>query len=193
MVIYITADPHYSNTNIIKHTNRPYLDKNEMDYDFIRIHNKVISKDDTYVCVGDWCLYSNWNRLRHKSILSMLNGKKKILISGNHDGTATKMKALGFDLVYPRWRMDDVIFIHKPQDAVKMQHTKGKIIITGHCHNATTRFYKLKGHKIVNIGVDLWNYEPVCLSRIREEYKSAIFPDLTEQFDKYEKRRKETK
>jgi calcineurin-like phosphoesterase family protein len=192
MAIFVSADTHYSNIGIIKHCSRNFLGRNEMDLKQIQNHNKVITNKDDYICVGDWCLQSKWNKMRHKAIMSMLNGRRKTLILGNHDKTKSGMLDIGFDRVYKKMSLGKILMIHKPQDAVKLKPPKDSIIITGHCHNNTPQFYTLHGYKIVNIGVDLWDFHPIALKTILKEYRRARFPDITKQFTNYEKRKHET-
>lgn len=91
-MIYFTSDHHFGHTNIIKYSNRPYLNVNEMHNDYIQKWNEVVSKDDVVYYLGD---FSFLDTVKSKEILSQLNGQIH-LISGNHDKNDTEMLKMGF-------------------------------------------------------------------------------------------------
>ncbi len=45
--IFLSADHHFSHANIIRYTDRPFADVEEMDLELVRRWNEVVSKDDT--------------------------------------------------------------------------------------------------------------------------------------------------
>lgn len=86
-MIYFISDTHFYHSNIIKYSNRPFKDVNEMNETIINSWNSVVKNDDTVYHLGDFCLSSDDEI---KSIFNMLNGNK-ILIRGNHDRKPIKL------------------------------------------------------------------------------------------------------
>ncbi|MEA2041648.1 MAG: metallophosphoesterase family protein [Bacteroidota bacterium] len=82
--IYFTSDHHFGHKNIIKYSERPFKDINEMDEILIRKWNEKVNPEDEVYHLGDVGLSSS-GKLR--KILERLNGKI-YLISGNHEDSA---------------------------------------------------------------------------------------------------------
>ena len=82
--IWFTSDTHFGHKNIIKFSERPFSDVEEMDEVMIRRWNEVVGKDDTVYHLGDFAFLST-GKLRQ--LISRLNGKI-CLVNGNHDGPA---------------------------------------------------------------------------------------------------------
>lgn len=80
--LFFTADTHFGHANIIKYCNRPFSSVEEMDETLIRNWNSVVPADAVVFHLGDFCLDT---KERWEDIFKRLNGKEKILITGNHD------------------------------------------------------------------------------------------------------------
>ena len=79
---FFTSDTHFYHHNVIKYSNRPYENIEEMHEDMIDRWNRAIGKGDLVYHLGDFSLESNPELI--DAILGRLNGKI-ILIRGNHD------------------------------------------------------------------------------------------------------------
>ena len=77
-MIWFTADQHFGHANIIKFTNRPFADVDEMDKHLIDRWNSSVASADTVYHLGDFTL-GVVTRARH--YFSQLNGK--IYVLGN--------------------------------------------------------------------------------------------------------------
>lgn len=82
--IYFTSDHHFGHKNIIKFSERPFEDVNEMDEILIQRWNEKVNPEDEVYHLGDVGLSSS-GKLR--KILERLNGKI-YLINGNHEKSA---------------------------------------------------------------------------------------------------------
>lgn len=109
---FFTADPHFGHANIIRYSNRPWLDPatdlmvnpedpkgpliwvsdqvarkrcDEMDAAIISNWNSVVGPEDTVYLIGDFCFGKYTGTFRH--YFDLLTGKI-IFIKGNHDKLA---------------------------------------------------------------------------------------------------------
>lgn len=82
--IFFTADHHFGHANIIRFTNRPFKDIDEMNEELIKRWNEKVGKEDFVYHLGDLSLGSPQ---KTKEILDELNGKI-YLIKGNHEKSA---------------------------------------------------------------------------------------------------------
>lgn len=98
MKIFIIGDPHLNHFNTIRYCNRPFVSAREMDNVLINNWNKVVSQEDIVYVNGDFCLAPKY---KIKEYVSLLNGRKRLII-GNHDdyGIKTYTEA-GFEMVSP--------------------------------------------------------------------------------------------
>lgn len=78
---FFTADEHYGHNNIIKYCNRPFQNVEEMDEAITNNHNKIVSKCDTTIHLGDFTLEKYEVAQRY---IKQLNGSH-VFIRGSHD------------------------------------------------------------------------------------------------------------
>ncbi|MGH7974844.1 MAG: hypothetical protein ACREBR_04915 [bacterium] len=165
----------FGHANIIKYCNRPFATAGEMDRHIISEWNKIVTKDDVVYHMGDVAFTSpEW--CRH--IIENLNGYK-ILILGNHDRAAEKMKERGFQEVHQSLKLTlsdgtEANLSHypykgssaedphyRPKFETKSVIDDGKLLINGHVHTAwKTKPGKYKNW-MINVGMDQWNFKPV--------------------------------
>lgn len=143
-----------------------------MDKSLIDNWNSLVSPTDTVYHLGDFSFASKEDT---EAIVKSLNGNK-ILIRGNHDRfTSTKMRAFGFADVYQSLQIDffgqKVNLSHYPYYAAGAisegkqnfyLENDGNWLLHGHVHNS----YKRKD-KMINVGVDVWDFVPVSEGRIK--------------------------
>jgi calcineurin-like phosphoesterase family protein len=82
--IYFTSDHHFGHKNIIKYSNRPFSNLDEMHEVMIERWNAKVGPEDHVYHLGDLALCSP---KQLEAILDQLNGKIH-LIKGNHESTA---------------------------------------------------------------------------------------------------------
>lgn len=80
---FVTSDTHFGHANIIKYSNRPFKDKDEMDEEMIRRWNEKIPQENAIVYfLGDIAFYRDHKKT--VAVLNRLHGTKR-LVKGNHD------------------------------------------------------------------------------------------------------------
>src|SRR4051812_42588376 len=87
---WFTSDTHYHHKNIIKYSNRPFANVQEMNEAIINNFNSVVKPGDLVYHLGDFgfCTIDQADQ-----ILSRLNGRK-YFIWGNHDKILEKNPAI---------------------------------------------------------------------------------------------------
>lgn len=141
MNVYFTSDRHFSHTKMAK--TRGFDSVEAMNEKLIEDHNSVVGPNDTVIDLGDVHL-GNPNAVA--PLLKRLNGKRKILIRGNHDTNKNFNKiAHLYDEVYdgfhaPNWIQFDgnklpIVLSHCPLASWGGQY-HGTIHLHGHCHNS---------------------------------------------------------
>ena len=95
-MVYFIADTHFGHTNIIKYSNRPFIDTDDMASKLIANWNSVVDKLDIVYHLGD---FSFKGTTYARSICRRLNGYK-ILLLGNHDRWCKNWYDIGFDEIY---------------------------------------------------------------------------------------------
>jgi calcineurin-like phosphoesterase family protein len=169
---YFTSDTHFSHRNIIKYTNRPFANADEMNEEIIRNWNRIVTKQDIIYHLGDVAFEKDRDKLVW--MLSRLNGEKH-LIWGNHDKL---LKTI-------RWQdhfqsAQPMRVIHVPPEATGTG--RGQRIVLCHyamrvwdqSHHGTWQLY---GHShgslpddvnmlSCDVGVDSWNFAPVSMAQL---------------------------
>lgn len=183
MTTYFTSDTHFGHKNVIGYCNRPYASVEEMNEALIANWNARVQPGDTIYHLGDFAM---GQKTLHRGFLERLQGHK-ILIRGNHDQTATKMRALGFDEVYTHHTMvyDGFrLFLghipprdidpygdryYDPEYVLAPEPGSYDLWICGHVHDKFLR----RGN-VINVGVDRWGYRPVTFDEIIERCPAPV-------------------
>lgn len=167
---WFISDTHFSHTNIIRYTGRPFETVEEMNRCLIKNWNDCIDADDQVFFLGDFGL-GDVDHLH--SICSQLKGHK-ICIRGNHDRNANHMMRVGFSIVlesaFLKIGQHTVELIHVPSNE-KPAHFQ----LHGHVHEK--RPSKIISNQL-NLCVEVWDYKPVAekiiLSLLDKASKSEI-------------------
>jgi calcineurin-like phosphoesterase family protein len=153
-----------------------------MDAELAKNWRELIMPDDEVWLLGDICMGDKDKSL---PLLASLPGTKH-LITGNHDDPFRKPEEVAtylqfFDSVQDSTTLtignEIVNLCHFPylgadrgrghSDAKRFRENRliddGRILICGHVHEA----WKTKD-RMLNVGVDMWNYYPVSEDQIRE-------------------------
>jgi calcineurin-like phosphoesterase family protein len=83
---WFLSDPHFGHGNIMKYSNRPFKDTNEMDAYILNETNKVVKPEDTLYVLGDW-LFGPDKVRRFLEYRNRIACQNIITIWGNHDDT----------------------------------------------------------------------------------------------------------
>lgn len=84
--VWFTSDSHFGHKNIIRFSNRPFDNVDEMNEELIKAWNRVVDYNDDVYHLGDFALT---NSDKTHSILERLNGNIH-LITGNHEKSVLK-------------------------------------------------------------------------------------------------------
>ena len=164
MKTFVISDTHFGHKNIIKYSNMPFKDINEMNETLISNWNKEISPDDNVYHLGDISFYKKSELL---NILSRLNGNI-YLVLGNHDRQFKTIKEwmdTGFfkEVYFESMIKNDILFSHKPIDS--------KLInIHGHVH--IEKEYKDFTCTSACVCIERINYTPIDLNIILNKIKN---------------------
>ena len=169
---YYTSDTHFFHANIIEYCNRPFTNVTHMDKSLIREWNrKVTTEDDIYI-LGDFAFARAADISKVETLCKKLNGRKH-LIYGNHDVIHPhRLAEAGIQsLHYPYLTLDNGWhLIHDPSLAVAFP--KGSVVLAGHIHDLTgDKVIANKDKLVINVGVDIWNYQPVSEEEIENLIK----------------------
>lgn len=168
--LWFYSDPHFFHHNIIRFTNRPYKNVEEMNQDLVHRFNSKVGKEDKVIFVGDMFFFKRNKEDIQKclDIYHALNGSHKTLILGNHDKSTHYFP---FDVTVKFLKMtiadEEVLVNHYPYRPIDCPEMKkrpldeGKFLIHGHSHNKV----KVKD-KMINVCCDSWDYLPVSIEEI---------------------------
>lgn len=187
--IWFTSDQHFWHKNVIEYCKRPFSSVEEMNELMIQYYNELVKPEDTVYMLGDFSL-------AHRAVTTIcprLMGNKH-LIAGNHDHChpihakekeerLQKARKLYYEAGFKSICLEDTRLIagqivhlhHMPYqsaDATDERHQrwrpedKGSWLLHGHVHEK----WKQKG-RMINVGVDVWNYRPVHIDEIAELIK----------------------
>ena len=87
--IWFVSDLHMYHTNIIRLSNRPFADIEEMSKVLVDNWNNVVKEDDIVFNLGDFCWSESY--IIWAKVIDKLNGHQ-VLIKGNHDHPKTLQK-----------------------------------------------------------------------------------------------------
>ena len=160
-MIWFTADQHFSHENVILYCDRPFGSINKMNQVLISNYRKVVNPDDTVYFIGDLTLAGPMRRYAVESIIQQLPGRK-ILILGNHDKLDPFTYVdIGFESVHTMLDIGDYILVHDPAIA---NTNLSRNWLCGHVHKL---FKVAENKRVVNVGVDMWDFAPVSISDIQ--------------------------
>lgn len=183
---FFTSDHHFGHKKVIEFCSRPWPDVFAMNAGLARRWNETVGPDDDVWILGDFTFGGTQFTA---SVLKNLRGRKH-LIRGNHDWKriGPKRNDLGFativDGTQDLWLTDPPLrwtkkvrmshfpyqFSH-PSDA-RYEELRpiddGGWLLHGHVHQS----WKVK-ERMINVGVDVWDYRPVSESQIFEIIRQA--------------------
>jgi len=187
MSIFFTSDQHYYHTNIIKFCNRPFATVEEMNEKMVYNWNSIVKPEDSVYCLGDFSM-----AFRSVELFSSRLMGKKFLIPGNHDfchsvhkksrhpenqkkwikeyeknGWIVLPEQMKFDIDGITVNLCHMPYIEDHTGEVRYEKNRpvddGNWLLHGHIHEK----WKIK-NKMINVGVDIWDFKPVSLDQIKE-------------------------
>lgn len=155
-----------------------------MDLEIVHRFNQRVTPEDTVYCLGDLCF---WKPSVGVPLLKTLNGHR-VLVKGNHDKYSTaQYRAAGFETIveemvikiqgervklshYPHWPRADELN-GEPQKELRYPDRRPardcRWLLHGHVHKS----WKQR-ERMINVGVDVWDFAPVSESVIASLIKS---------------------
>lgn len=176
--IFFTSDHHFFHKNIIRYSNRPYKDLEEMHENLIRNWNAVVQPQDLVYHLGDIALTDDIGALR--DLLQTLHGDI-IYINGNHERLTGAVR----DRFLSR---HDYLEIKVPDSDAK--NGKQSITLLHYAmrvwHKAYHGAWHLYGHSHGNlpydpdslsfdVGVDANNYTPLSYAQVKARMAEKCF------------------
>lgn len=153
MNTWFISDTHFGHANIIKYSNRPYKDVDEMNEMMIQEWNKLVKPGDNVHHNGDFA-FMPVDRL--EKLLWRLNGNIHLVL-GNHDKEIVKnrnrlLKQGKFNTIqnYNELKMggEMIVLFHYGLRVWNKSH-HGSILLYGHSHGSLPPY-----GKSVDVGVD---------------------------------------
>jgi len=181
MKVFFTADCHFDHANIIKYCNRPFKNIAHMNYEIVRRWNNVVSPEDLVYHVGDFAFKGQLNgRIFEKRLNGII-----VHIRGNHDknnGIKTYI-----DEAIMSFGGKTVFVQHKPP-IDKNEIPVCDFVVCGHVHEKwKAKFVKDCNIPIINVGVDVWNFEPVSTLSLLKYYSQLINKEALKKLIKSKK------
>ena len=168
-MIFFSSDLHFYHEKIIRHTQRPYYNVEQMNKSLIKKWNDKIAFDDEVYILGDFTMKG---ADLASAILYSLKGKKH-LIRGNHDHFIDEPQFDGSlfvtvqDYLEITYLNTDFVLFHYP--IVEWNGSgKGAIALHGHQHNHKEYNVENLRNGILryDVGVDANNMAPVSAKEI---------------------------
>lgn len=162
-MIWLTADTHWGHANIIKYCSRPFYNVAHMDLELTRRWNETVRRQDIVMHLGDFGFCKTPPKL---------NGKI-FLLPGNHDRKCIVRKWVGngflAGIIAPNDKLaEGVHMYHKPHLELPGRQ------VCGHVHEK----FKLLDNRILNVGVDVWDYRPVSIDTVLAQFPEPGVPLL---------------
>ena len=170
MSIWFTSDTHFNHANVIKYSQRPFEDLEDMTETLIERWNACVQPGDTIYHLGDFAL--SWGKKLKDlcdSLLERLNGQKWLIV-GNHDREEVTKNPRWVKVVhYHEIKLDlggehrqRIVMCHYAMRSWN-QMQRGSWMLHGHSHGNLEDI----GGKIMDVGVDAQDYAPVSLDAVR--------------------------
>lgn len=153
--VWVWSDQHYWHNNIIRYSNRPFADVEDMNNQLLANYNALVGVDDFVLWLGD-VAFKNVTTVNEW--LDRHNGVK-IHIIGNHD-----INRDGTVAVYNVDEADICYYVPLPHVGIVLTHypmtnvPDGCINVHGHTHT-----YEMQTPNHINVSVEALNYRPVLL------------------------------
>lgn len=176
---FFTSDSHFGHVNIIKYCNRPFASVPEMNSALVAGWNRRVGPDDIVYHLGDFAMGPKHLWPEYRRQLSA----RIVFILGNHDAPLGRFQEMLLpgdvwftDYVYRSSMGLRISLAHIPPDHDEVRPREGRLLransfpnvtpdlmFCGHVHGQW-RVHPVNG--CINVGVDVWDYEPKTLDKI---------------------------
>lgn len=170
MTTWFTSDTHFGHKGIIRLSNRPFADVDDMNKSLIDNLNKKVMPSDTLYHLGDFSWDDEQGMRDYRNKIRCNN---IIFIYGNHDKVLEANRKLTLELFSEAHvsleRSIHGQYIHMFHFPILEwdQYWRGSWHLFGHVHGS-------KQHpesKAIDVGVDNLNYNPISFEELAERMK----------------------
>ena len=175
-MIFFISDTHFYHNNVIRLSERPFKDMDEMHNVIIKNWNETIKKTDEIYILGDFSFKGSATEVN--DLVKKLHGKK-YLIRGNHDRYIddpdfdhSNFEWIRYYHTFKEHNQRFVLFHYPILEWQGIHH--GAIHLYGHVHNNETHleaevdFEKILGTRAVNVSAEVLNYRPISIYEVLE-------------------------
>lgn len=170
--LFFTADTHFSHKNIVKYSNRPFANSQEMDQRMIENWNAKVPVNGVVWFLGDFAFSDEEPAQR---ILNRLNGSKHLII-GNHDKTGVRLKGWKsisrMEEIYAENQM--IVLCHYAMKVWNKSH-HGTWQLYGHSHGSLPDDPNALAF---DVGVDCHNYTPLSFFDVERIMQKKTFKPI---------------
>lgn len=178
-MIWFTSDWHLHHANIIKYCDRPFKNTHFMNKVILEKYHQNIRENDQVYFLGDMTMWGPSHTDRFAPLMQSLPGIKHLIL-GNHDRFKPfAYHKMGFTSVHTMlhktfhhenlmFGQADFFMAHDPAWA----NIPETLWICGHVHEKW-KTLKTDTCSIVNVGVDVWDFEPVSLEDVITALQTA--------------------
>lgn len=166
--IWTWSDQHFFHKNIIRYSDRPFNDLDEMNQALVDNYKARVQPDDVCIWGGDvgFAPDEAINEILHQC------PGYKILIIGNHDFRRKKLRKLHFDEIHVAYDYTlydtQLVFTHYPFDTVEYPIVN----IHGHSHTFNSE------HPLcINVSVEQIDYVPITFEELAEKVKTRLISE----------------
>lgn len=185
MEIWISSDLHLWHENIIRYSNRPFKNGEEMTEKLIEWHNVYVKPQDHWYHLGDLTmLRGKSNGLQALQLIAAvhrMNGHKRTLL-GNHDHFLPEVYlACGFEKIVGtgQW-LDKIILSHYPVYPASLGRSSG--CVHGHTHDQDDEPVhawidgggKQYVQPYLNVSVERTGYRPLSLGEVKDKLAKMV-------------------
>lgn len=199
-MIWFSSDHHFSHFNVIRYSNRPFTTVEEMNEEMVRRWNARVKPEDTVYYLGDFslsrqALTTYLPRLNGEKHLIAGNHDHCHPVHYKKEAKGERMRALYLETGFSSVALEDSILIEIPgrpentlqYEKVKLHHMpysgdhvgeerytewrpkdEGGWLLHGHVHEKW-----IVKDRMINVGVDAWQYEPVSIDSLRSLIQGA--------------------
>lgn len=155
--IWVISDTHFGHTNILEYANRPFQNVDDMNEYMVERWNSVVKEGDKVYHLGD--VY-----FKDASMLSQLNGKKRLILGNHDDGRDKKLLAVFQKILsYRMMPQFGLIFSHIPIHEKSLLRSGQECVnVHGHIHEKPQISPR---HR--NVCVEELDYTPINIEDLR--------------------------
>ena len=167
--VWLWSDLHFGHKNIIRFSDRPFDDVEQMNEYLVANFNDYVGPNDISIWVGDIAF---GNDTFANNILDQCNGYK-ILIVGNHDFNKRKVRDLNFDEIHLLNHIEiegvDLVLTHYPMFNLPLPY----INVHGHIHAGASHDGPSDSSlQHINVNCEFHSYRPINLNDLIKTAKT---------------------